>query len=155
MAYVIHGLDPMPYAHLRGLGDAALAAAGARRCIADAQPGYPDRVSLTDVATGTPLLLVNHEHVPGPGPYRACHAVFIAEDAVAPAVVVDALPPMLRARLVSLRAFDAGHQMRDADVAEGDAVAPLLERLLRDPQVAYVNVHTAKRGCFLAKVQRR
>ena len=66
---------------------------------------------------------------------------------------VDQLPMMLRS-LMSLRAFDDQDMMVDADVAEGEAVEGLIERLLARPEVAYVHAHYARRGCYAALVRR-
>src|SRR5947209_7415616 len=58
MTYRIKGLDPAPFRNLFGLSDDKLAKLGARRVVADAKPGYPDRVELRDVEPGeTPLLV--------------------------------------------------------------------------------------------------
>jgi len=59
---------------------------------------------------------------------------------------------MLRTRLLSLRAFDAHGMLVDADVVDGRALEPALDRLLAD--AAYVHVHFAKPGCYAALVRR-
>ena len=52
MDYRITGLSPEPFRHLFGLPDDALAAHGAIRYIADAAPGFPDRIELRDAQPG-------------------------------------------------------------------------------------------------------
>ena len=52
MTYSISGLPLADFAPLFGLDDSALAAMGARRVVADADRGYPCRVSLMDAAMG-------------------------------------------------------------------------------------------------------
>jgi hypothetical protein len=42
----------------------------------------------------------------------------------------------------------------DADIAEGSALEPLIERLLANPKAAYLHAHYAKRGCYAARIQR-
>jgi hypothetical protein len=44
--------------------------------------------------------------------------------------------------------------MRDADLAEGDALEPAIKRLLGDDRVAYLQAHYAKRGCYAARIER-
>lgn len=70
---------PAPFERLFGLPDEALAAAGAIRVIANAQPGFPCRITLADAAPGEALLLVNHEHLPVDTPYRSRHAIYVRE----------------------------------------------------------------------------
>ena len=154
MSYVITGLDPAPFAHLYGLSDAALAAAGAVRMIADARPGYPCRVTLADAEPGEAVLLVNHEHLAVDTPYRSRHAIFVAEGADGPARYESAIPEQLRCRLLSVRAFDAEDMMIDAEVLDGTGLETQIARMFADPRAAYLHVHNARRGCFAARVDR-
>jgi hypothetical protein len=154
MSYVIQGLDPAPFQPLFGASADALAAVGAIRVMADREPGFPCRVTLRDARPGESLLLVNHEHQSAATPYRSCHAIFVLEGAGTPARYEGEVPLQLRRRLISLRAFDAAGMMVEADAAEGDALEPMILRLLADPGVAYLHAHNAKPGCFAARIDR-
>lgn len=154
MAYRIRGLDPAPFRHLFGLPDEALAAHGARRCVADAKPGFPDRVELRDAEPGETLLLLNHVHQPADTPYRASHAIFIHEGAERAAEIIGAVPEVMRLRPISLRAFDAAGDMVDADLADGRDLEPLIMHFLGNPAVDYLHAHYAKRGCYAARIER-
>lgn len=154
MSYVIMGLDPAPFRPLYGLSDAALAERGAIRMQVDAHPGFPCRITLEDAAPGDSVLLVNYEHLPVATPYRSRHAIFVREGAEAAARFEDGVPRQLEIRLLSVRAFDAGGMMRDADVVEGRDLEPLIARLFADPDTACLHVHNARRGCFAARVDR-
>jgi hypothetical protein len=154
MPFRILGLDPSPFHSLFGLSDDALAARSAKRYAVDSQPGFPDRVTLTDLAPGATALLVNHTHQPANTPYRASHAIFIIEDASAEPAMLNAVPPVLSSRLISLRAFDAQHMMVDAEVLDGNLLHDGIECFLANPQVDYLHAHFAKRGCFAARIER-
>jgi hypothetical protein len=154
MSFRITGLDPAPFAHLYGLSDEALAAHGARRYVADKAPGFPDRIELRDLSPGETCLLLNHAHQPADTPYRASHAIFVREGAERAYEAVDEIPQVLRVRPLSLRAFDADHMMVDADLVEGQAVEGLIERLLANAEVAYIQAHYARRGCDAARIER-
>lgn len=154
MSYVITGLDPAPFRHLYGMTDAELARAGAVRMIADTKPGFPCRVTLEDAEPGATVLLVNHEHLPVDTPYRSRHAIFVAEGAETLARYVDAIPEQLRSRLLSVRAFDVGDMMIDAEVLDGAGLEGEIARMFADPRTAYLHVHNARRGCFAARVDR-
>ena len=66
------------------------------------------------------------------------------------------LHEIVRDRLVSVRAYDA----RDfclydlGDVRDGREIDALLARALADRRTDFVNIHTARPGCFLCRVER-
>ena len=154
MSFRITGLSAAPFRHLYGLLDHELAAQGVKRCVADSKPGFPDRVEMRDIEPGETALLLNYTHQPAGTPYRASHAIFVREGATAVYEAVDEVPEMLRVRQLSLRAFDRDHMMVDADLIDGRDVERLIERLLCDGRVAYVQAHFAKRGCYAARIER-
>ena len=140
MSFRILGLDPAPFRPLYGLNDAELRQMGVRRCIADRKPAFPDRIELRDAEPGENLLLLNFTHQPADTVYRASHAIFVRE--------------VMRVRPISLRAFDADHEMVDAALVDGVELAPLIARFLGQSHVAYLQAHYAKRGCYAARVER-
>jgi hypothetical protein len=152
--YKIVGLSPEPFLALYGLSDDALMARNAKRYRVDARPGYPDRVEIRDVDLGDSVILVNHAHQAGDTPYHASHAVFVREGAETAATFVNEVPEALKARPLSGRAFDAWHWMVDADLCSGLDLSPVLRRFLASPEVEYLQVHFAKRGCYAARVER-
>lgn len=154
MSFRIVGLDPAPFRPLYGLSDGELAAHGVQRRIADVRPGFPDRVEIRDAEPGEPLLLLNYIHQPADTPYRASHAIFVREGADRAYDQVDAVPEPLRVRLISLRAFDGGHQMADADVVAGQDLEGVIARLFANPGVRYLHAHYAKPGCYAARIER-
>ena len=154
MSFRITGLDPAPFRHLFHLDDAALATHGARRVRVDAMPGFPDRIALRDLDPGGHALLLNFTHQPADTPFRASHAIYLDETATAAFDAVDAVPPMLRRRLLSLRAFDGAHELVAADVVEGGDLEAAIARLFADPAAAYLHAHAAKPGCYLARIAR-
>lgn len=154
MPFQISPLPRATFAPLFGLPDEALAGHRACRVIAGPGGGYPCRVSLADAAPGATLLLIHYEHQPADTPYRAGHAVYVREGAEQAAPAPDEVPVLFRSRLLSLRAFDADGMMRTADVADGAALEPAIDRLLGDPAVGYLHLHYAKPGCYAARVDR-
>lgn len=154
MSFQVRGLDAEPFAPLFKLNEAGLRAIGAQRVYADEADAYPCRVSLTRVAVGEELLLLNHAHqTTSTSPYRAAGPIFVSRSAKTGAYQ-DELPPMLRDRLLSLRAYDASAFIVDAEVAEGGDVVQVIERFFASPQVAHIDAHFARRGCFAARIER-
>jgi hypothetical protein len=154
MTYRVRGLSPEPFRPLFGLRDEELALRGARPVVADAPFGFPDRIEISDAEPGERLLLVNYLHQPAGTPYRASHAIFVREREVAPTDLVGEIPAAMRARPLSLRAFDAEGMMVDADLVDGAEAETLIKRLLADGRVAYIHAHYARRGCYAGRIER-
>ena len=152
MNFTVRGLPPEPFIPLYGLSEEELAKRRARRVVVDG-PGFPERIEMRDAEPNETLLLVNYEHQDADTPYRSSHAVYVREGATE-TWSGDHLPEVMRRRLLSLRAFSAEGSMVDADVIEGREAAPLIERLLGNPQVAYIHAHYAKPGCYAARIER-
>lgn len=154
MTFLIHALPRERFELLFGVADDELVLKGVRRMRAHASPGYPCRVSLQDAAVGETVLLMNYEHQPAPTPYRAAHAIFVREQAVQARPGPGEVPEAIARRLLSVRAFDAGHMLVTADVIEGRDLKRQLDAMLATPDVAYIHLHHAKQGCYAARVER-
>jgi hypothetical protein len=154
VSFRILGLDPAPFTALYGLDEAELAARGVERHVADACPGYPDRIEIRDADPGESLLLLNHEYQPPGTPYHGRHAIFVREGARERYDRIDEVPPAMRRRTLSLRAFDARHHMLDAELVEGARAEPVIERFLSRQDVRYVHAHYALRGCYAGLIVR-
>jgi hypothetical protein len=152
-SFRITGLPAEPFTKLFTLSDAELAAHNAVRRIADARPGFPCRISLTDAEPGDEVILVHFEHQTAATPYRASHAIYVRRgerqfDAV------DEVPEALRLRLLSVRGFDAAGMMTGADVVDGRELEPAITHLFASDRTAYLHLHFAKPGCYAARVDR-
>jgi hypothetical protein len=154
MSFRITGLDPAPFRKLYGLTDQDLAALAVRRYKVDKKPGFPDRVEMRDLEPGESALLLNFVHQPAETPYKASHAIFVREGAEVPFQAVDRIPEALLVRPISLRAFNDQGDMIDADLVEGREIEPVIERLLANPEVSYLQAHYAKRGCYAGRIER-
>lgn len=154
MTYRITGIDPAPYRRLAGLSEDDLAAEGVIRMTVSEMPGFPCRASLADQAVGERVLLLNHVSHDVSGPYRASHAIFIAENAEVAAQFVDEIPPALQRRPLSLRGFAADGMMVDAMLVEPGGADDGVRRLLENSDIAVIHAHNAVRGCFAAEIRR-
>lgn len=65
---------------------------------------------------------------------------------------MDTIPAVIRIRPISLRAFVEDGEMIDADLVNGEAIVPLIERFFSNPDVAYLQEHYAKLGCYAARI---
>jgi len=151
MTFRIRGLEAEQFSHLFALPDAALAAQGAVRKIADGP--HPCRISLTDAAPGDEVILVNYEHHAVSSPYRMRFAIYVRQgeqtfDAV------GTVPDQLRRRTLAVRGFDAKGMMTGWEVIEGVWLEEAIERQFADAAVQYLHIHFAAPGCYAAKVER-
>jgi hypothetical protein len=154
MSFRITGLAPQAFQSLFALSDAELAERGIERRVVDTFPGFPDRVGLDDIPVGETALLLNWTHQPADTPYRASHAIFVRESRQPEFDETGVVPPALRRRVLSLRAFDARHHLVNADLAKGEEIESRIDALFADARVAYLHAHYAKPGCYAARIDR-
>ena len=128
-----------------------------RRMTATTGGSYPCRHCLRLAEPGEVMILGSY-NLPRPrGIYWTPSPIFVhasdcprfgAENTVAPIIVQNVL--------VSVRAYDGADQcLYDlGEVCAGADIEAPLYRALEDPRTAFVNVHTARPGCLLARVER-
>jgi hypothetical protein len=154
MSFQIVSLPLEPFAPFFALDDEQLKARGARRYVADRQPGFPCRVSFLDAAPGEHVVLVPFTHQDADSPYRASGPIFVRENAHQASIGVNEVPELLRLRVLSVRAYDADGLMVDADVVDGHDLEAVIDRLFGEARVDYLHVHFARPGCFACRVDR-
>jgi hypothetical protein len=153
MNYQLRGLEPAPFEKLFDLDDEALSGRGMRRMRSDQPVGFPCRISLEDTPVGEEVILLPFNHQDSHSPYRASGPIFVRRGRTA-ARFVNELPSYLTLRPLSVRAYDAEDEMVDADVVDGTAAEPLIQRYLARADVAYLHIHFARRGCYACRVER-
>ncbi len=116
----------------------------------------PCRNCLRDAVAGEPLLLGAYD-LPAPrGIYWTPSPVFVHAHDCPRFTQADTIAPIIRGRLVSVRSYDAaGMCLYDlGEVCDGDDVETPLFRALADKRAQTVNIHTARPGCLLCRVER-
>jgi hypothetical protein len=152
MTYRITGLDPEPYRPLFALSDEALESRGMKRMRVTRKPSFPCRVSLADRDLGEQVILLNHVSHDVANPYRASHAIFVAD--TEQAEFVDEVPPVFEPRVLSLRGFDADGMMQDALITQPGEADAGIRKLFENPDIVTIHAHNAARGCFSASIER-
>ena len=151
MTYRIAGLDPAPYKPLFELSDGDLRRRGiVRMSVTD--PTFPCRISLVDRPIGERVLLLNHVSHDVANPYRASHAIFVAD--AEQAQFVDEVPPVFEKRVLSLRGFDGDGMMADAVLAQPGEADAAIRKLFENSNIDTIHAHNAVRGCFSARIER-
>lgn len=128
-----------------------------RRIVATPGGGFPCRHCLRLAEPGEAVLLGSY-NLPRPrGIYWTPSPIFLHEADCPRAEAEGEIAPIVRANpLVSVRAYDEQDQcLYDlGQVCTGEDVDGPLARALDDPRTAFVNVHTARPGCLLSRVER-
>lgn len=152
----IEALAPDAFRPLFALDDAALAACGAVRRVADVPHAFPCRVSLEDAEPGEELILAHFAHHAVASPYAASGPVFVRRAALdRPAAPPPGhIPDQLKRRLLSVRAYDGDAMMVTAEVMSGTTLAEWIESSFADRRIAYIHAHFARHGCYAARVLR-
>ncbi|WP_099608686.1 DUF1203 domain-containing protein [Vibrio coralliilyticus] len=151
VAFKFVGVDPQDTAMFRCDGNTKQSV----KMVVDEKPGFPCRVSLKEAEIGEAVWLTNYKHLNIDSPYAASHAVFVSEGKEIAELEPGEVPEIIEHYLVSVRAFDREGFMVDADVAKGrEDVRGVLDRFFTERLVNEVHVHTARRGCFLARAIR-
>ena len=154
MDFRITGLSPEPFKPLVDLDDIALAGLGARRTIADDAKSFPCRVSLAHATLEEELILLSFEHQNAHSPYRATGPIFVRKSATVAFDAVNVIPEPVRARLLSVRAYDTQDLIVIADVVDGKDVEALIASFFQREDVAYLHVHYARRGCYACRIDK-
>jgi hypothetical protein len=152
--YRIGGIPAEAFAELRKQSRKELEEQGAVFYCVDEKPGFPCRVTLQDADVGGEVVLINYSHLKGRSPYAGSGPIFINLEATESYNRVGEIPPIFRSRLLSLRGFDSTNMMLEADVVEGSIIENTIARFFSNPDVTFLQAHTARRGCFLAQIDR-
>lgn len=128
-----------------------------RRVVATEGGGFPCRRCVRPALPGEEVVLGSY-HLPRPrGIYWTPSPIFLHAAPCRRFEAEGEVAPIVRSNtLVSVRTYDAEDQcLYDLGrVCAGAEVDAPLERALADPRTAFVNVHTARPGCLLSRVER-
>src|SRR5215470_2594793 len=155
MDFRIFGLAYEPFAALFDMSERELHEHGSVRRVAPAGSTYPCRVSLRHASPGETVILTNYVHLDDQAsPYRSLGPIFVRRDPGPTFDRVNEVPPVLRARPLSLRAYDRHNMIVAAEVTTGDALADVVDRLLKRAEIVSLHVHSAAYGCYQCRVER-
>ena len=130
---------------------------GPFRHVTAERPVYPCRHCLRRATPGEQLLLGSYHLELPKGAYWTPSPVFVHSDWCEQFHSENEPPEILFGPPLSIRAYDADHQMIYplTDVGHGKGALELVERAFADVKTSYVNIHTAQFGCFLCRTERR
>ncbi|HTI01608.1 MAG TPA: DUF1203 domain-containing protein [Acidisoma sp.] len=127
-----------------------------RRLEVTAPNVFPCRHCLNAGTMGEIMLLGSYQMPRPRGIYWTPSPIFVHERPCTRFTTENEIAPIVRVNdLISVRAYDAADQcIYDlGQVCGGAQIDAPLERALADPRTSFVNVHTARPGCFLSRVE--
>ncbi|MGI8435739.1 MAG: DUF1203 domain-containing protein [Chthoniobacterales bacterium] len=120
--------------------------------IADAPTGFPCRHCLRWGEPGEAMVLFPYQTISADQPYGERGPIFVHQEACERYSAVEQYPAAFDGRRV-LRAYNARGEIIAAELAESDPAA-VIERMLVNPKIAFLQVRSVTYGCFTMKVER-
>jgi len=109
---------------------------------------------MSDAEPGETVLLLNYMHQPEQTSCRSSHAIFVREGAEAQYDEINIIPAPLGVHLIALRVFDIGHDMIEAEIAEGTQLKSLIRQFFDRPETAYLHARYATHGRYAVRIDR-
>jgi hypothetical protein len=153
--FTCHAMDPAAAARFRATRRDDRGGVVSERTVDG--PGFPCRHCLRLGVRGETMLLASWDLPLPQGPYWTPSPVFLHAQECGLARREDALPETVTVNsLVSLRHYDAdGMCLYELGVVvPGEQAEAALRERIGDRRVSYVNIHTARPGCWLTRVEK-
>ena len=99
------------------------------------------------------MILFPYTAIPPGHPYSETGPVFVHAEPCERYSATHEYPNDLR-RGRAFRAYNARYDMIDAEVANGSEPEGVVEKLLQNPETAFVDARSVTRGCYTFRIQR-
>ncbi|MEM7643213.1 MAG: DUF1203 domain-containing protein [Pseudomonadota bacterium] len=127
----------------------------AERAISDG-PGNPCRACLRNIDAGDPMLILAARPFPELQPYAETGPIFLHAEACAP-WQDDGIPPILTTSPNYLvKAYTGDHRILygTGAIVASDLLMQAVEDRLANPEVAFVDIRSARNNCFQTRARR-
>jgi hypothetical protein len=121
--------------------------------IADSPSGFPCRHCLRFARPGERMILFPYAAVPAGHPYSETGPIFVHAEPCERYSATHEYPDDLRRGRV-FRAYNASYDMIDAEAANGNEPEAIVEKLLRNPETAFVDARSVTHGCYTFRIER-
>jgi len=120
---------------------------------ADSPNGFPCRHCLRWAQPGERVILFPYEAIPAGHPYSESGPIFVHADRCQRYSATREYPSDFRNGRV-FRAYNANCGMIDAEVVNGSEPEAVVEKLLQNPETAFVHARSVTHGCYTFGVER-
>ena len=117
---------------------------------------YPCRHCLGAVPAGQPFLIVAHRPFETSNPYAETGPIFLCAEHCDRAPDADGLPPILVSPDYIVRGYSADERIvyGTGQVTPTGDIAAYAAKLLAQPEIAFVDIRSARNNCFQCRVRR-
>ena len=119
----------------------------------DSPRGYPCRHCLRWAQPGEQVILFPFAAIPAGRPYSESGPIFVHADPCERYSATGEFPADFRNGRV-MRAYNSKNNMIDAEVVNGTEPEAIIEKLLQNPETAFVDARSVTRGCYTFRIQR-
>ncbi len=119
--------------------------------------GTPCRHCMKNVPEGEEMLILAHRPFADLHPYAECGPIFLCAAPCTRGGGSSALPPVLtHSPAYLVKAYDRRERILygTGAITPSDQIASRAGTLMEDPNVAFVDVRSAKNNCYLARITR-
>ena len=120
---------------------------------ADSPTGYPCRHCLRFAKPRERVILFPYTAIPAGHPYSETGPIFVHAEKCERYSATDEYPTAFRNGR-AFRAYDPNYNMVDAEVANGKDPEAIIDKLLQNPETAFVDARSVTRGCYTFRIQR-
>ena len=121
--------------------------------IADSPQGYPCRHCLRWAQPGERVILFPFAAIPPGRPYSESGPIFVHAEPCERYAATREFPADFRQGR-AFRAYNSKHDMIDATVVNDSQPEAVIEKLLRNPEIAFVDARSVTRGCYTFRIER-
>ena len=120
---------------------------------ANSPSGYPCRHCLRWARPGERMILFPYTSIPSGRPYSESGPIFVHAEPCERYGATEQYPADFRSSRV-LRAYNSRDDMIDAAVISDDQPEPVIEKLLQNPETAFLQVRSLTHGCYTMRIER-
>jgi hypothetical protein len=120
---------------------------------ADSPTGYPCRHCLRWARPGERMILFPFTAIPSGRPYSESGPIFVHAEPCERYTATHEFPADFRKGRV-FRAYNSEQDMIDAEVVNGNEPEAVIEKLLQNPDTAFLHARSASRGCYTMQIER-
>jgi Protein of unknown function (DUF1203) len=120
---------------------------------ADSATGYPCRHCLRWARPGERVILFPYAAISPGRPYSESGPIFVHAEPCQRYTATHEFPADFRKGRV-FRAYNSEQDMIDAEVVNGNEPEAVIEKLLQNPDTAFLHARSVSRGCYTMQIER-
>ena len=122
--------------------------------IADSPNGFPCRHCLRWAQPGERVILFPYASIPPGHPYSETGPIFVHAEACERYSAATEFPAAFRSGRV-MRAYNSKFKIIDAEIVNGSEPEAVVEKLMKNPETAFVDARSATHGCYTFRIARK